>query len=53
MDILSIPTSNLLLNTFLRSCVLFVFLVFGLKMSYYNAYWAAIVHDTISLNLIR
>lgn len=53
MNVLTVPTSNLLLNTFLRSMVMFLILVFGFDVSYYNAYWVAIVHDTISLVLIR
>ena len=51
MDFWYFPTANTLLNTFLRSCVLFVVLVFGFKKSYYQAYWYAIVHDAISLSL--
>lgn len=53
MNIFMYPTGNALLNTFLRSVVLFLALVFGGGTSYYTAYWAAIVHDTISLVLIR
>uniref|UniRef100_A0A6C0CT80 Uncharacterized protein n=1 Tax=viral metagenome TaxID=1070528 RepID=A0A6C0CT80_9ZZZZ len=47
------PTTNVILNTFLRSIVLILFMVFGLKTSIYSAYWGAIVHDAISLILIR
>jgi hypothetical protein len=46
------PTTNTLLNTFLRSIVFVVILVFGFKWTFYNAYWFAIVHDAISLSLM-
>ena len=46
------PTANPILNTFLRSIVVILFMIFGLKSSWYSAYWAAIIHDTISLVLI-
>jgi len=47
------PTANPILNTFIRSLVLVLFLVFGLKVSIYYAYWAAIIHDSISLYFIK
>jgi hypothetical protein len=53
MDILKFPFSNLLLNTLLRSVVMFVVLIFAFGISPYNSYWVAIVHDAISLLLIR
>ena len=53
MDILKFPTSNLLINTFLRSLVIFVGAMFGIGFTAYNAYWITIVHDIISLFLIR
>jgi hypothetical protein len=46
------PTTNPLVNTFLRSIVLVVFLVFVMKKTFYMAYWAAIIHDAISLSLL-
>jgi hypothetical protein len=46
------PTANPILNTFLRSIVLILIMVFGLNSSWYYAYWGAIVHDAISLLLI-
>ena len=52
MDILQFPFQNLLLNTFLRSVVMFVILIFGFGVSAYNAYAVAVVHDAISLTLI-
>ena len=53
MDFWLVPTSNALLNTFARSILLFVAMVFGFGTTFYTAYWGAIVHDTISLILIR
>ena len=53
MNIFLYPTANALLNTFLRSIVLFLALVFGGGLSYYTAYWAAVAHDAVSLILIR
>ena len=52
MNILLLPTSNPVLNTFLRSIVLIVAMVFGFNTTFYSAYWGAIIHDTISLILI-
>ena len=52
MNIFLLPTSNPVLNTFLRSIVLIVAMVFGLNTSWYTAYWGAIIHDAISLVLI-
>jgi hypothetical protein len=48
-----IPTSNLLINTFLRSIVVITIMIIGFQSSWYSAYWAAIIHDAISLVLIR
>lgn len=53
MNIWLFPTANAILNTFLRSIVLILTMVFGFKTSIYLAYWGAIIHDTISLILIR
>jgi hypothetical protein len=53
MDAWFFPTSNPLLNTFLRSIVVILTMIFGFKTSWYAAYWGAIVHDAISLVLIR
>jgi hypothetical protein len=49
MNVWLLPTANPILNTFLRSIVLIVAMVFGLSTSWYVAYWGAIVHDAISL----
>ena len=53
MDILFIPTSNLLINTFLRSIVVIAISILGFKTTWYSAYWCAIIHDAISLFIIR
>ena len=53
MDALLWPTANPILNTFIRSIVLILAMVFGFKTSLYSAYWGAVVHDAISLWLIR
>jgi hypothetical protein len=52
MNVWLLPTANPILNTFLRSIVLILFMVFGLKSTWYVAYWGAIVHDAVSLVLI-
>jgi hypothetical protein len=53
MNLLRVPTSNLILNTVLRSIVLILLMVFGMGTTLYTAYWGAIVHDIVSLVLIR
>ena len=53
MDALLLPTANPILNTFLRSILLILTMVFGFKTTIYTAYWGAVVHDAISLVLIR
>lgn len=47
------PTSNVLVNTFLRSIVVIAVAILGFQTSWYTAYWAAIIHDAISLILVR
>lgn len=47
------PTSNLLVNTFLRSIIVILVMILGIKTSWYSAYWGAVIHDAISLILIR
>ena len=46
------PTSNVLINTFLRSMVVIAVAVLGFQSSWYVAYWSAVVHDAISLVLV-
>jgi len=52
MDVFLFPTTNVLINTFLRSIVVIVGMLFGGR-SWYEAYWGAVVHDAISLVLVR
>jgi hypothetical protein len=47
------PTVNLLINTFLRSIVVIAVAILGFQSSWYVAYWSAVIHDGISLVLIR
>ena len=53
MNIWLYPTENAILNTFLRSIVLIVILTAGFQTTWYTAYWGAVIHDAISLVLIR
>ena len=53
MNVWLIPTSNPLWNTLIRSIVMIIILIFGFNVTFYNAYWVAIVHDAISLILIK
>jgi len=46
------PTSNVLINTFLRSIVVIAIAILGFQTSWYVAYWSAVVHDAISLVLV-
>ena len=47
------PTSNPVLNTFLRSLIVIAVSLLGFKTTWYAAYWAAVIHDAVSLVLIR
>lgn len=53
MDIWFLPTANPLVNTFLRSLVVIAVMILGFKTSWYQAYWGAVIHDGISLLLIK
>ena len=53
MDIFFVPTSNVLINTFLRSLVVIAVMILGFERSWYDAYWGAVIHDAISLVLVR
>lgn len=53
MNVWLIPTANPLINTFLRSLVVIAVMILGLKTTWYSAYWGAVIHDAISLVLIR
>lgn len=48
-----VPTANPLINTFLRSLIVIATMILGFKTSWYSAYWGAIIHDAVSLVLIR
>ncbi len=51
--LLKFPAQNVILNTFLRSIVLILVMIFAFNQTLYTAYWGAIVHDIISLIIIR
>lgn len=48
-----VPTANPLINTFLRSLIVIAVMILGFKTSWYSAYWGAVIHDAISLILIK
>jgi len=52
MDPFLFPTSNVLINTFLRSIIVILVMILGFQTSWYSAYWGAVVHDAISLILV-
>jgi hypothetical protein len=53
MNIWLIPTLNPLINTFLRSLVVIATMILGFNTSWYAAYWGAVIHDGISLVVLR
>jgi ABC-type antimicrobial peptide transport system permease subunit len=53
MNVWLLPTSNVLINTFLRSLVVIAVMILGLNTTWYSAYWGAVVHDAISLIIVR
>jgi hypothetical protein len=53
MNVWFVPTQNVLVNTFLRSLVVIATMILGFKTSWYSAYWGAVIHDAISLVLVR
>jgi len=53
VDLWLFPTSNVLINTFLRSLVVIAVMILGFGTSWYAAYWGAVVHDAVSLVLVR
>jgi hypothetical protein len=53
MNLWFLPTSDVLINTFLRSLIVIAVMILGFKTSWYSAYWGAIVHDIISLILVQ
>jgi hypothetical protein len=53
MDLFLVPTQNVLINTFLRSIVVIAVMILGFQTSWYEAYWGAVLHDALSLFLVR
>jgi hypothetical protein len=53
VDVFLFPTSNVLINTFLRSIVVILVMILGFQTSWYEAYWGAVIHDAISLFIVR
>jgi hypothetical protein len=53
MNILEIPTNNLLINTFIRGFLVLLVSVYAFKKTWYVGYWFAILHDAISLMIIK
>jgi len=53
VDVFLFPTSNVLINTFLRSIIVILIMIMGFQTSWYEAYWGAVIHDAISLFIVR
>jgi hypothetical protein len=53
VNVFLFPTSNVLINTFLRSIIVILVMILGFQSSWYEAYWGAVIHDAISLFLVR
>ena len=53
VDVFLFPTKNVLINTFLRSIIVILVMILGFQTSWYEAYWGAVIHDAISLFLVR
>lgn len=53
VDVFLVPTSNVLINTFLRSIIVILVMILGFQTSWYEAYWGAVIHDAVSLFLVR
>lgn len=53
VDVFLFPTSNVLINTFLRSMIVILVMIMGFQTSWYEAYWGAVIHDAISLFIVR
>jgi hypothetical protein len=53
MNIWLLPTADPLINTFLRGVLVILVSVFAFKTSWYNGYWLAVIHDGISLILVK
>ena len=53
VNVFLFPTSNVLINTFLRSIIVILVMIFGFQSSWYEAYWGAVIHDAVSLFIVR
>lgn len=53
VDVFLFPTKNVLINTFLRSIIVILVMILGFQTSWYEAYWGAVIHDAVSLFLVR
>jgi hypothetical protein len=53
MNLWLFPFANPILNTVLRGFSVALIAVYAFKTSWYNGYWLAVIHDIISLVLIR
>jgi hypothetical protein len=53
VDVFLFPTKNVLINTFLRSIIVILVMILGFQSSWYEAYWGAVIHDAVSLFLVR
>jgi len=53
VNVFLFPTSNVLINTFLRSLIVILVMILGFHSSWYEAYWGAVIHDAISLFIVR
>jgi len=53
MNIWLFPFADPIINTILRGFTVALVAVYGFKTSWYKGYWLAILHDIVSLILIR
>jgi hypothetical protein len=53
VNVFLFPTSNVLINTFLRSIIVILVMILGFQSSWYEAYWGAVIHDAVSLFIVR
>ena len=53
VDVFLFPTKNVLINTVLRSIIVILVMILGFQSSWYEAYWGAVIHDAVSLFLVR
>jgi hypothetical protein len=53
MNLWLFPFDNPILNTVIRGFSIALIAVYAFRTSWYNGYWLAVIHDIISLVLIR